>query len=170
MLNFTISGEPIDIYPGFYIMIIVIIINNCFLDRMFPMYRKSKQKEAIIRVIKESRIHPDAEWIYEKVRHEIPSISLGTVYRNLKSLKEKGMITEIHPCGEISHYDGNTRGHYHFRCDRCGAIVDLDESIDKSIEERVARKTGFKVTHHTLELGGLCTQCLQLTEKPRSVK
>jgi Fur family transcriptional regulator, peroxide stress response regulator len=125
------------------------------------MNRKSKQKEAIIRVIKETRTHPDAEWIYENVKREIPNISLGTVYRNLKNLKAKGLIAEVSLAGEMSHYDGNTRGHYHFRCDRCGLIVDLDESIDKTIEERVARKTGFQVTHHTLELGGLCSKCLQ---------
>jgi Fur family transcriptional regulator, peroxide stress response regulator len=125
------------------------------------MYRKSKQKEAIIKAVKETHSHPDAEWIYAKVKLEIPGISLGTVYRNLKYLKEKGMISEVCLSGEMSHYDGNTQGHYHFRCDRCGLIVDLDESIDRAIEERVARKTGFRVTHHTLELGGLCSKCDQ---------
>jgi Fur family transcriptional regulator, peroxide stress response regulator len=137
-------------------IIVAIIIKGWFVGEMV---RRSKQKEAIIRVIKETRTHPDAEWIYENVKREIPNISLGTVYRNLKNLTEKGVITEVGIPGEMSHYDGNTRGHYHFRCDRCGLIVDLDESIDKSIEDRVARKTGFEVTHHTLELGGLCLKC-----------
>jgi Fur family transcriptional regulator, peroxide stress response regulator len=123
------------------------------------MDRTSKQKEAIIRVIKETCTHPDAEWIYERVKREIPNISLGTVYRNLKNLKEEGVIKEVCVSGEMSHYDGKTNGHYHFRCDRCGLIVDLDESFDRAIEERVARKTGFKVTHHTMNLGGLCLKC-----------
>jgi len=130
------------------------------------MIRKSKQKEAIIRVIKETRTHPDVDWIYEKVKHEIPKISLGTVYRNLKNLKEEGLIAQICLSDEINHYDGITGCHYHFRCDKCGMIVDLDESIDTSIEERVAMKTGFKVTHHTLELGGLCLHCSELPESP----
>jgi Fur family transcriptional regulator, peroxide stress response regulator len=164
MPNFTTSERPIDIFVIWYIIIVIIIVLKN--RRMGPadMYRKSKQKEAIMRVIKETRSHPDAEWIYDQVKHEIPSISLGTVYRNLKNLKEMGKIAEVCSSADMSHYDGDTSQHYHFRCDNCGDIFDLDEKIDRTIEERVARKTGFKVTHHTLELGGLCLKCRRFLE------
>ncbi len=123
------------------------------------MVRKTKQKEAIINVLRQISSHPDADWIFEQVKKQIPNISLGTVYRNLRLLKEAGKIQELISTGEISHFDGNISPHYHFCCDCCGCIYDLDEAVDKTIEDRVARKTGFKVTHHHLELGGLCIDC-----------
>jgi Fur family transcriptional regulator, peroxide stress response regulator len=123
------------------------------------MYRRSKQKTAILRVIQGTHSHPDAEWIFGQVKKEIPNISLGTVYRNLKILKEAGVIREVYTAGEMGHFDGKSAKHYHFRCDRCGEIYDLDEKVDKAIEDRVARKTGFQVTDHDLELSGLCINC-----------
>ena len=59
------------------------------------MARKSKQKQAVLRVLNRTTSHPTAKWIYEEVRQEIPDISLGTVYRNLKLLKCEGKILEL---------------------------------------------------------------------------
>jgi Fur family transcriptional regulator, peroxide stress response regulator len=127
--------------------------------------RRTKQKEAIINVLRETTSHPDAEWVYEKVKKQIPGISLGTVYRNLRILKESGAIQEMEIAGEQAHFDGNPKPHYHFRCDVCGKILDLDEAVDKKLEKRVAQKTGFKVTHHHLEVGGVCVVCLRKSAK-----
>jgi Fur family transcriptional regulator, peroxide stress response regulator len=121
--------------------------------------RKTKQKEAIIKVLQQTKLHPDADWIFQQVKQEIPNISLGTVYRNLRLLKEAGIIQELLSQDEISHFDGNTGVHYHFRCDSCGRIYDIEETVDKAIERRVAQKTGFKVLRHHLELSGLCLDC-----------
>jgi Fur family peroxide stress response transcriptional regulator len=130
------------------------------------MFRKTRQKAAVIDVLRQTNSHPDAAWVYEKVRRKIPKISLGTVYRNLRLLKEAGVIEELTQSGQISRFDGNASPHYHFRCDSCGRIYDLDQTVDKNIEARVARETGFKVTHHNLELGGLCLDC-QMTPTRR---
>ena len=126
------------------------------------MLKRSKQREAIVRVLKRTSSHPTAEWIYEEVKKEIPNIGLATVYRNLRLLKEAGEVSEMVISSETAHFDGNTNDHYHFRCDRCGRILDLDEPIDTEIEARISRRTGLKVTHHHLELGGLCLDCQQL--------
>ncbi len=128
------------------------------------MSRRSKQKEAIRRVVMETNCHPNADWVYEQVKSEIPNISMGTVYRDLRLLANAGEIQQLDIVGTASRFDGNTKSHYHFRCERCGRIYDLDEAVDQSIEEKVARKTGFKITGHRLELFGLCSQC-QATEK-----
>lgn len=121
--------------------------------------RRSRQREAIIKALKATRSHPDAEWIYRQVKKEIPDISLGTVYRNLKLLRETGSVRDVCSSGEITHFDSNVEEHYHFRCDVCGMICDLDEKVDASIEDRVARKTGFRVTSHSLEFRGVCLRC-----------
>jgi Fur family transcriptional regulator, peroxide stress response regulator len=123
------------------------------------MVRKTKQKEAIINILRGTTSHPSADWVYEQVRKEIPNISLGTVYRNLRLLKESGQILELISTSEMSRFDGNTELHYHFRCDGCGKIFDIEDPVDTAIEKKVARKTGFEVAHHNLELGGLCLDC-----------
>ena len=123
------------------------------------MVRKSKQREAILRVVKGTTSHPTADWVYEQVRREIPSVSLGTVYRNLNLLQREGEILELDFGNTLSRFDGNTWNHYHFRCEGCGRIFDVAEPVDREIDKRVARKTGFKVSYHRLEFRGLCKDC-----------
>jgi len=123
--------------------------------------RKSKQKEAVLGVVKSTKSHPTASWVYEQVREEIPGISLGTVYRNLKMLKQDGEILELDLAGALSRFDGKTENHYHFRCEKCGRVFDLDEPVNEMINGEISRKTGFRVTHHRLEFRGLCRDCQQ---------
>ena len=131
------------------------------------MRRKTKQRETILKILQGTASHPTADWIYDQARQRIPNISKGTVYRNLGLLNEAGDILELDFSGRLGRFDGNTQNHYHFRCGKCGRIYDLDEPVVKIMEQRVARKTGFKVTHHHLELGGLCLDCQQLVEMGR---
>jgi len=123
------------------------------------MARKSKQKEAILRLVKGMTSHPTADCVYEEVRREIPNISLGTVYRNLKLLQQEGKILELDLAGTISRFDGNVQDHYHFRCEQCGRIFDVDEPVDVESNDRVSRKMGFMVSYHRLEFRGLCKDC-----------
>ena len=119
----------------------------------------SKQKEAIIKALRETSYHPCAEWIHEQVRGDVPGIGLATVYRNLRLLKEEGKVSEIRTSGNGARYDYKTGTHYHFCCDRCGRILDLDEPVDTTVEARIASRTGLRVTRHHLELGGVCLDC-----------
>jgi Fur family peroxide stress response transcriptional regulator len=127
------------------------------------MSRRSKQRETILRAIINTKSHPRADWVYDQVRREIPNISLGTVYRNLRSLAKSGEIRQLDLADGTSRFDGNTDGHYHFRCEKCGLIFDLDEPVDQSIGARVAQKTGFKINRQRMELLGLCTECQRET-------
>lgn len=124
------------------------------------MSRKTRQREAILKVVRSTTLHPSADWVYKQVNKEMPNISMGTVYRNLQLLTQKGEIRRLDTAGSQSRFDGNTHEHYHFRCEKCGRVFDLDEPVDPSVEERVAQKTGFLVKCHYLELSGLCPECL----------
>ena len=124
------------------------------------MPRRSKQKETILRVLKSTTSHPTAEWIYEQVKREVPNISLGTVYRNLRLLKQEGEISELDLAHTSGRFDGYTENHYHFRCEQCNRIFDVDEPVDKAVDSRVAQKTGFQVNCHRLEFRGLCQECV----------
>jgi len=81
--------------------IIMIIITSVWT----MAHRKSKQKEAIIKVLRRTSSHPTAEWIYEQARKEMPGIGLATVYRNLRSLKEAGEISEMHIFSDAARFD-----------------------------------------------------------------
>ena len=118
--------------------------------------RESKQRKSILKIIKGTSSHPTANWIYEQVKKTISGISLGTIYRNLRLLTKSGQISELSLAGSVSRFDGNARNHYHFRCEQCGRVFDVDEPVDKTMDTRVAQKTGFKVIRHRLEFRGLC--------------
>ncbi|MDY7019245.1 MAG: transcriptional repressor [Chloroflexota bacterium] len=98
----------------------------------------SKQKKAILRVLRDTTSHPTGGWIYNEVRKEIPDISLGTVYRNLKVLRKKGEILELEYGNTFRRFDGNRHKNYHFRCEKCGRVFNVDEPIDGDIDESVA--------------------------------
>ncbi len=122
--------------------------------------RMTKQRKTILKVLKNTNSHPTADTIYEEVKKEIPNISLGTVYRNLNLLADKGKITVINYANDQSHYDGNTENHYHFRCNNCGNVFDLELNlIDKKINSKVENNTDFIVDNHRLEFYGLCPTC-----------
>jgi len=122
--------------------------------------RMTKQRKTILQVLKNTDSHPTADWIYDKVKKDIPNISLGTVYRNLNLLAEKGKIDVINYANDQSHYDGNTENHYHFRCQKCGNVYDLNiDLFEKEINKIVDNNTEFKVKTHRLEFYGVCPDC-----------
>jgi Fur family peroxide stress response transcriptional regulator len=123
--------------------------------------RETKQREAILGVLRNTKAHPTADRIYEEVKKEIPNISKGTVYRNLQVLQEDVAVTELNLNSTLSRFEAKQDSHYHFRCEQCGRVSDLDEPVNNDLDERVAKRTGFKVSHHQLEFRGLCKDCQQ---------
>lgn len=128
------------------------------------MRRETKQREAILNVLRGATSHPTADWVYDEVRKLIPNISKGTIYRNLKILRDIGEISELNLSGTVSRYEGKKENHYHFRCEKCGQVFDLEEPVNKELNDKVARNTGFKVSYHQLEFRGLCKDCQQKSD------
>ena len=58
-------------------------------------YRLTKQRLAILKVLRGTDTHPDAEWVYREVKKVLPQVSLGTVYRSLEALREAGLIASL---------------------------------------------------------------------------
>ena len=126
------------------------------------MNRQTKQRETILRFLRGIRSHPTADQVYDEVRKEIPNISKGTVYRNLKVLQEMGLVSELNLNGSLSRFEAKLDSHYHFRCERCGRVFDLDEPIDHELNQRIAKSTGFNIASHQLEFRGFCKDCQQI--------
>jgi Fur family peroxide stress response transcriptional regulator len=123
------------------------------------MSRKSSQRDAILKVVKNTNSHPGAEWIYEQVKKESPNISMGTIYRNLRLLANNGQIKDLSIPGTPNRFDGRTSNHHHLVCEKCGRIFDLDESLDRDMEDKIFQKTRFKVRVQYLKFIGLCSDC-----------
>lgn len=122
-------------------------------------YRLTKQRLAVLKAVQATKSHPDANWIYEKVRKEIPHVSLGTIYRTLGILKEAGLLRELDYGSSLSHYDARTESHAHIVCTNCGRIDDLPLSLRGKLEEQASRVTDYLITDHRLEFYGLCPDC-----------
>ena len=125
------------------------------------IFRETRQKKAILDYLNRTRSHPTADAIYEAVRKEIPRISKGTVYRNLQVLIEAGHVSVLDIRGTQSRYEIRQATHYHFRCERCGRVVDLDLPVDPGLDELIAERTGFLVSGHQTEFKGWCASCRQ---------
>jgi Fe2+ or Zn2+ uptake regulation protein len=130
-----------------------------FMTRKKGFTRMTKQRRIILDVLRSTTSHPTADWLYEKVKDKIPNISLGTVYRNLNILKEMNEIMELNYGSTYSRFDGNPQNHYHFVCERCGRVFDIDEEVHREMDRRVEEKTGFTVRYHRMEFYGTCREC-----------
>src|SRR5437868_4828565 len=119
----------------------------------------TKQREAVLQVIRESENHLTAGEIYEAARRRLPSISYATVYNSLKYLKEAGLVDEISFGNGSSRYDRETDRHDHALCTQCGKLVDFDLTVTKDLVRAAVRQTRFKPETIHLTLRGLCPDC-----------
>lgn len=122
--------------------------------------RRSRQRELVLRLVASTSAHPTADWVYAEARKELPSVSLGTIYRNLQVLEREGRIRAIDSWGKPTRYDADTSDHYHFVCLGCGSISDLPKPAggDSRVADLAAGR-GFVVTGHKLEFQGYCPDC-----------
>ena len=106
----------------------------------------SKQRQLILSMVLENQAHPSAKTIYDDLKNTCPSLSLGTVYRNLNFLVEQGLIRKVVIPGQDTRYDYNLGNHFHFICEKCGTIFDFETSTDlKSENENLKKQFQFKV-------------------------
>jgi len=118
------------------------------------MERITSQKKIITDYLKSVKTHPTAKEVYSAVKKKLPRISLGTVYRILQNLKEKGEIQEV-SC-DVSHFDGDTSFHSHFICQKCGKIFDVynKENIFSNKKLKVGKVNNYQVYFY-----GICRKC-----------
>ncbi len=119
------------------------------------MVRSTEQKRLILNIVRDSCDHPTAEMVYERARAKMPTISLGTVYRNLGALAKAGEILRIP--SSVDRFDKTTERHAHFICTECGCVTDLFRYEKDLTSSMIA--DGFLVGSGEVVLTGLCPQC-----------
>ncbi len=121
----------------------------------------SKQRQAVLEVVNSSCDHPTAETVLYRCKQIIPSINIATVYRNLASLVNQGLIKKISQ-QEGDKFDKTLIQHAHFKCINCGNLTDL---LDIDVEEMlrsVESKYNAKVDDISLLFNGVCDSCLKI--------
>lgn len=122
------------------------------------MAKRSLQRDLIKENLINRHDHPTADMVYHSIREELPNISLGTVYRNLRFLVEQGEANSLKLGDGKEHFDGHVYPHYHFICSQCGNIEDIlmDEP---DICEQASKHFSGEITGHSTYFYGLCNQC-----------
>jgi Fur family peroxide stress response transcriptional regulator len=122
--------------------------------------RFTEQRAAVFRFLTGTDSHPSADEVFLAVRHELPGISLATVYKSLETLVGCGLAVKLTYSDGSARYDGRTDPHHHARCLSCGRVVDVPGHLaDGDFEELRDRAHGFIVTGYRLELCGFCPEC-----------
>lgn len=119
----------------------------------------SKQRELVLKALQNNVVHPTADFIYDVLKKELPSISLATVYRNLNQLAENGIIRKIAGLDGCVHFDHNTHPHYHFICTKCNKVYDVPYDIIPDLVEQIFAKTNLVVESYDISFKGICSEC-----------
>ncbi len=119
----------------------------------------SRQREAIRTFLCSRRDHPTAEVVYENLRKGYPRISLGTIYRNLSLLVELGEATKFPGLDGLDHFDGNPEPHYHFICNECNSVLDLDFPNIEDLNTSANKNFDGIITGHSAYFYGKCKNC-----------
>lgn len=125
---------------------------------MPPIRRNTIQRQTVIDALK-SLDHPTAAEIYSAVHARAPQVSLGTVYRNLSSLCEEGLVLKLTVPGSADRFDLPAIPHCHMRCRECGRLFDILEPCMSDLNRMMRDKTGMELDGQDAVFTGLCSEC-----------
>lgn len=128
---------------------------------MDRIIKHSKQRDAILSLLKSVRSHPSAEWLHSQLKADFPNLSLATVYRNLNLLCELGEIRKIEVGDGTLRFDGHIENHYHFLCSGCNGVIDVSDSEFSGINKEIESKYNVKVDTHSVVFFGKCRKCIK---------
>lgn len=120
------------------------------------------QRLAIYHVLAGDDSHPGAEEIYRRIKPDLPSLSLGTVYRTLELFEEHGLVSRIHAFSDQSRFDANLDPHHHLVCVRCRRVIDFRDERLEVLPIQPENVNGFRVLTHRIHVLGYCRDCQQL--------
>ncbi|MEC6747371.1 peroxide-responsive transcriptional repressor PerR [Marinilactibacillus sp. GCM10026970] len=135
------------------------LVNQSIERLKYNNVRITPQRHAILEYLIDMDTHPTADDIYKALSSKFPSMSVATVYNNLKLFIQLGLVKEMKYGDASSRFDFASTEHYHAICTNCGKIEDVYYPGLDDAEEVTSNLTGFKVTSHRLEIYGLCPEC-----------
>jgi Fur family ferric uptake transcriptional regulator len=123
--------------------------------------KHSRQRAVIVEAFFAMGGHVPVDAVVARVREQDPRVSVATVYRTMKLLVECGLASARHFGDGQTRYEPAMRRHHHDHliCTACGAIEEFESERIEELQDRVAKRHGFEVEHHRLEIYGRCSRC-----------
>ncbi len=121
--------------------------------------KHSKQRDALINILQNTKTHPSAEWLYNEVKKEFPNVSLATIYRNLNLLLANNQIVRLDIGSGTEHYDACCNSHYHLVCEECNSITDITLPLLDDLEKNAEELNNITIKNHSLLFYGVCQNC-----------
>lgn len=123
--------------------------------------KSTRQRDGVLNTFIEAGRHLSAEELYVLVKKTEPRIGFATVYRTLKLLAQAGLADERRFDDGVTRYEykSSDEHHDHIICTRCHTIVEFENEQIERLQQDVAKRKGFLVQSHKLELYGLCSNC-----------
>ncbi|MDY4761969.1 Fur family transcriptional regulator [Streptococcus thoraltensis] len=127
--------------------------------------RITESRKAILAYMIAANHHPSAEQVYKDLSFKYPSLSLATVYNNLRVLVDEGFVTEIKVTNDkTTYFDYKGHDHINVICENCGKISDLEVELP-DIAHEVASQTGYHITKSQFLIYGICENCQKEQEE-----
>ncbi|MFM9905372.1 MAG: Fur family transcriptional regulator [Pyrinomonadaceae bacterium] len=126
--------------------------------------RRTGQRDLILDIFLSTDEHLSSEDLYSLVRKKDSSVGHTTVYRTLKLLMEAGLAREVRFGDNKTYYEHhyNHDHHDHMICTECGKVIEFFSADIEMMQDEMAGKFGFKPTHHSLRMWGVCSDCQKL--------
>lgn len=121
--------------------------------------RNSRQRTALLDLLRSTKSHPTASWLYDRLKATFPDLSLGTIYRNLSMLADRGVVRVLRSGSAFDRFDADTSEHYHVVCEVCGKVEDVDLAVDSTLDARAEEASGYRISTHRLDFIGICPAC-----------
>jgi Fur family ferric uptake transcriptional regulator len=122
--------------------------------------KHSAVRDLVLEEFIRARSHVSIEQLLERVRARVPATGYSTVYRTLRLLVDEGHATARDFGGAQTLFEpADKRHHDHIVCVSCGQVREFEDQAIEARQEQAARRLGFRITSHRLELYGLCSSC-----------
>ena len=124
-------------------------------------YRLTEPRRSLATLIAGREGHFTASELVAESHARRLGVGRATVFRTLEVLEELGAVERLDlPSGEHAYVVCQRTHHHHVVCSRCGRASEIDDAGLRVVVNEIARRTGYRVDEHRLELFGLCPACL----------
>ena len=122
--------------------------------------RITQQRRLIASILQQQNRHLSAEEILQLARRQYPRLSLATVYRTLRRLKETGLVRELRLDDDCYRYElERGEGHQHMVCLGCGKVIEFVCDHCQEVHSDLAVQHSFEITGARVKLLGYCADC-----------
>ena len=130
----------------------------------------SRKREAIMEAICATDAHPNAEWVYAKLKPDYPDLSLATVYRNIALFRQQGRVVCVATVNGQERYDAKINPHPHFICKACAEVMDMDvQLLEEKALQGLEKRLNITIEDCKINLFGLCGACMEKQSNDKEI-